>query len=211
MRFLALLLCLASIVPAIGAEGDVPEAIQGRWVGNDQACTAAMVLSATTIVYPDGTIDDVIFSADENVFRIQEEATAYEYVAADDRLLFRPEGFGMGSAFPMLRCPDRTSILERRCGWLANISAGNWSLIDADRTWILFRNGDESGDTIPIMDMVPAFDPEQYVATDEYHGYGCACMTVTTDQDRITAIASTQRLPLATCQSDANLPALADW
>ena len=44
----------------------------------------------------------------------------------------------------------------------------------------------------------------------QYYGYGCACMTMTTDsaQDRILAITSSKREPLATCQADPSLPAI---
>ena len=58
------------------------------------------------------------------------------------------------------------------------------------------------------MDMVPDFDPAEYVSTGEYTGYGCTCMTVSTDGSRITAIASVRREPLATCKADPFLPAI---
>lgn len=62
------------------------------------------------------------------------------------------------------------------------------------------------------MDRVPGFDPEQFVSTGSYYGYGCACLNVATDaaQGRITAIATSQRLPLATCKTDKSLPKLAN-
>lgn len=216
MRFLALFLVLALCIPAYAAEDDVPEAIQGKWVGQDEACDAVgapMVISADTLVHADGTIDDVYFAPEDSAIRIREEAVNYEYVADDDRLVFHPEGFGMGSAFLMQRCPDAVAASERRCGWLANLTPGDWWLVDADRTWILAEQGDDLAATIPVMDRVPGFDPAHYVATDDNHGYGCACLTVATDSvlGRITAIASSKRLPLATCQADTSLPPLSDW
>ena len=208
MRRLAVLLLLVSTLPAFAADGDVPEAIQGRWVGEGEACKAATVVSATTLVYADGRIDDVVYSGEEGVFRIREEAVAYEYVEADDRLLFRPEGFGMGSAFPLTRCPEPVVATERRCGWLANLSPGNWSLVDADAVWTLSAAGEEGPEILAVMDMVPAFDPAEFVSTGTYTGYGCACMSVTTNGARISAIASTKREPLATCKADPSLPAI---
>jgi hypothetical protein len=216
LRLLAVCLVLLTAAPACAAAGDVPEAIQGKWVDKGEACDAsstAAVISATTLVYPDGTIDDVVFTPDDGVMRIREEATAYEYVAADDMLLFRPEGFGMGSAFPMVRCPEPAAATERRCGWLANLTPGDWWLVDAERTWVLSAQGDDNAVTIAVMDRVPGFDPDQFVSTGSYYGYGCACLTVATDSatGRISAIASSKRLPLATCEADASLTALSDW
>ena len=218
MRFLAACLVLLMVAPACAADGDVPEAIQGKWVDHDEACEAigaATVISATTLVYADGTIDDVVFSDEEGtdgVIRIPGKAASYSYAGESDLLVFHPEGSGMGSAFPMARCPEPTGTLERRCGWFANLTPGDWWLVDADRIWILSERGDDGGDTIPVMDMVPSFDTEQFVSTGSYYGYGCACMTVTTDSasNRITAIVSSKRLPLATCEADASLPAIGE-
>lgn len=49
----------------------------------------------------------------------------------------------MGSAFPMMRCPELVAT-ERRCGWLANLTPGDWSLIDAQRTWKLSERADDN-------------------------------------------------------------------
>lgn len=215
LRSLVLLVALLPATLAYAASNDIPEALQGRWVDKGGSCEAggkAMALSATTLVYPDGTISDVFFAPEDSAIRIREEATNYEYVADDDTLLFHPEGFGMGSSFPMSRCPEPTGQMERRCGWQANLSAGEWRLVDADRSWILTTQDDDNATTLAVMDMAPDFDAEQFVSTGTYYGYGCACMTVTTDTalGRITAIASSQRLPLATCAADKSLPPIAD-
>ncbi len=217
LHVLASLAILLSTMPGYAADGDIPETIQGRWVDKGKACDASgepMVVSATSLVYSDGRVDDVVFEAgtggDGVIGLRSEDVSSYEYVAADDTLLFRPEGFGMGSTFPMVRCQERTSILERRCGWLANLSSGNWWLVDADAAWILREKADDNAAVTAVMDMVPAFDPDQYVSMGQYYGYGCACMTITTDsaQDRILAITSSKREPLATCQADPSLPAI---
>jgi hypothetical protein len=218
LRILTVLATLLAAMPAWAADDDIPENLQGRWVSEGEACDASgapMTISATTLVYADGTIDDVFFSPEDGsngAIHLREEGVVsnYDYVEATDTLVFHPEGFGMGSAFAMVRCQERTSILERRCGWLANLTAGNWWLVDADNTWILSEKGDDSPAVTTVMDMVPAFDEAQYVSTGKYYGYGCACMTVTTDsaQDRILAITSSKREPLATCQADQSLPAI---
>ena len=222
MRLLAFFLLMLPAMPAFAAVDDVPEHIQGKWVSQGETCDAAgapLVISATTLVYPDGTIDDVFFSPEDGadgalLFREEGVVTSYEYVEAADMLIFHPEGFGMmGADLPMVRCPEPADALERRCGWLANLTPGDWWLVDRDRTWVLAAAGDDNAATIPVMDRVPGFDADQFVSTGTYYGYGCACLNVATDEalGRITAIASSRRLPLATCEADRSLPPPGDW
>jgi hypothetical protein len=221
LRALAVASCLLFGSPAWAATDDIPENLQGKWVDQGEACDytgGPIVISATTLVYSDGKIDDVFFAAEDGSdgaihHRDPGDSADYAYVAATDMLLFHPEGLGAGSAFSMVRCQQLGGVSERRCGWLAYITPGNWQLVDADRTWVLSERGDDRGATIPVMDMVPHFDLEQYVSTGTYYGYGCACMTVTTDgaEGRVLGIASSRRLPLATCEADRSLPPLSDW
>ncbi|WP_162247383.1 DUF4087 domain-containing protein [Devosia sp. Root635] len=221
MRFLAVFLLLALSMPAYAAADDIPESIQGKWVGGGQACDtlgAPMVISATTLVYADGRIDDVFFSPEDGAdgtvhFRAEGEVSNYEYIAARDLLVYHPEGFGMGSALPMVRCAEPAGAFERRCGWLANPTPGNWWLIDRDRSWTLSSQGDDNPAATAVMDRVPAFDADEFVSTGSYYGHGCACLTVTTDPDegRVLAIGTSKRLPLATCEADTSLPLPADW
>lgn len=216
----AFVLALLLATPAYAASDDVPESIQGKWVGEGAACDtlgAPMVISATTLVYANGMIDDVFFSPEDGSdgtihFREEGEVSNYEYVAEEDVLVYHPEGFGMGSALPMFRCPEPADF-ERRCGWLANPTPGNWWLIDADGTWTLSSQGDDNATTTAVMDRVPAFDADEFVSTGRYYGHGCACLTVATDpdEDRVLAIGTSRRLPLATCEADPSLPAPADW
>jgi len=215
LRSLVLLAALLPATLAYAATDDIPEVLQGRWVDKGESCESggrAMAISATTLVYSDGTISDVFFAPEDSAIRIREEATNYEYVADDDTLLFHPQGFGMGSSFPMIRCAEPAGQMGRRCGWQANLSPGEWRLVDADRSWILSTQDDDNATTLAVMDMVPDFDAGQFVSTGTYYGYGCVCMTVATDTTlgRITAIASSQRLPLATCEVDPSLPSIAD-
>jgi len=216
LRILVLLVTMLPATQAYAAEDDIPENLQGRWVFKGETCEAggkAMAISATTLVYADGTIDDVYFAPEDSAIRIHEEGTNYEYIADDDALIFHPEGFGMGIALPVQRCALPDASAERRCGWQANLTPGEWRLVDADRSWILSTRDDDNIATIAVMDMVPDFEEEQFVSTGSYYGYGCACMTVATDTalGRITAIASSKRLPLATCEADTSLPSSADW
>ncbi len=95
---------------------------------------------------------------------------------------------------------------EIRCGWLQNPTPANWWLIDGDGSWTISAQG---GYQAKGMDNLPSLDDErQYVRTNGYYGYGCACLRVATDssQMRITRILSGEQLPLRTCRQDPNLP-----
>lgn len=93
---------------------------------------------------------------------------------------------------------------ETRCGWLQNPTPGNWYLRDPNGTWVISRQG---GYQAEGMDNIPS-DEKQYVRTNGYHGYGCACLDVATDTNRmrIIAIQGGEALPLSTCRKDPNLP-----
>jgi len=219
LRLPVVFLLAALCTPAYAASDDIPEPIQGKWVGEGEACdavSAPLVISATTLVYADGRIDDVFFSPEDGAdgaihFRAESEVSNYEYIADGDMLVFHPEGFGMGRALPMQRCSEPAGF-ERRCGWLANPTPGNWWLIDRDRSWTLSSQGDDSPAVTAVMDRVPAFDANEFVSTGSYYGYGCACLTVATDraEGRVLAIGTGSRLPLASCEADAALPATGD-
>jgi hypothetical protein len=211
-RILLILGVLALGVAAARAD-DIPENLQGRWVLQGEACDASgqpITLSATNVVYSDGRLDDVQFFPDDGkagAIRVNEEAQVYEYVVDDDVLLFRPEGFGMGAPLRLLRCHDMMRDLERHCGWLGYLVQGEWTLTDRFGRLTLLSPGNDSVESTAKMDMLPDFDPDEFVPTaKQYYGYGCACMTVSTDGDRVTTIASVRRQPLATCEADPNLP-----
>ena len=93
---------------------------------------------------------------------------------------------------------------ETRCGWLANPTPANWYLKDGDGTWVISLQG---GYQAEGMDNLPS-DEKEYVRTNGYHGYGCACLNVSTDSNRmrITMIQGGETLPLSTCREDPNLP-----
>jgi hypothetical protein len=209
---LLLVAILFSVNAAVAMErhNDVPEKVQGKWSLLSEACDGSgqpIVFSATSIVFSDGRYSNVYYSLEESVIRFLKGEASYDYIEPENLLLFRPEGVD-GSAFPMVRCPDPVGNLERRCGWLANLTPGAWRLVDRDRSWILAEPGDDNEGVTTLLDRIPAFDPAQFVSTGEYSGYGCACLQAITDHrsGRITAITSSQRLPLSTCKADKSLP-----
>jgi hypothetical protein len=92
---------------------------------------------------------------------------------------------------------------ERRCGWLQNPTPANWWLIDRDGEWLI---GAQGGYQAPG-DM-PDMSTRGWVEVNGSHGYGCACMTVTTDRRsrRVTRIHAAQPMPLRQCRADRRLP-----
>lgn len=93
---------------------------------------------------------------------------------------------------------------ENRCGWIHNPTPGNWWLTDADGQWIIMSQGSyEAGG----MDHIGDISAGDYVQTNGYYGYGCACMDVDTDgQDKITQIYDFRQLRIAKCDRDPALP-----
>ena len=94
---------------------------------------------------------------------------------------------------------------ERRCGWLVNPTPGNFWLNDRHGEWTI---GAQGGYQAPGMDNMPDMSTRGWVRTNGSYGYGCACMTVTTDARtrRITRIRSATPVPLRQCQADRRLP-----
>lgn len=95
--------------------------------------------------------------------------------------------------------------VETRCGWLHNPTPGNWYLTDKDNRWIIsLQGGYEAKGT----DNLPTYNEKEYVKTNGYYGYGCACTDVVADsaRSRISEIRGGESLPLSTCRQDPNLP-----
>jgi hypothetical protein len=93
---------------------------------------------------------------------------------------------------------------ENRCGWFTNPTPGNAWLNDRDGEWTIAIQGgyQAEGDW-------PEFKPKQWKITNAGdHGYGCACMRVTTNRGemRILSIQSAKARPLSACRSDRKLP-----
>src|SRR6218665_4039994 len=93
---------------------------------------------------------------------------------------------------------------ERRCGWLANPTPANYWLTDRDGEWTISAQG---GYHAEGMDEMPDMTTRGWVGTNGSYGYGCACMTVSTDRRtmRVTRIFSATPLPIRQCRADRTL------
>jgi hypothetical protein len=67
---------------------------------------------------------------------------------------------------------------ERRCGWLDNVTPGNFELVDRDGRWTIAQQG---GYEAPGFDRLPDMSSKGGVAINGPHGYSCACITARTD------------------------------
>ncbi len=106
------------------------------------------------------------------------------------------------SSLPLLAF--QANATEHRCGWLQNPTPGNWWLNDKDGRWIISAQG---GYQAQGMDNLPNISDDQYVKTNGYHGYGCACLDVeTNDNMQITSIQGGQASLLEICRKDNTLP-----
>jgi hypothetical protein len=94
---------------------------------------------------------------------------------------------------------------ERRCGWLHNPTPGNHWLTDRDGQWILSAQG---GPELPGMDRIPDMTTREWVRTNGYYGYGCACVTMEVNraQRRVLRVTAAEQLPLSRCRADSSLP-----
>jgi len=92
----------------------------------------------------------------------------------------------------------------KRCGWIANPTPRNWWITDAQAEWLL---GEQGGYQAPGLDRIPDLTTRDWVRTNGYYGYGCACLTMTVDPrtKRATRILSAQQRPLAACRADRKL------
>jgi hypothetical protein len=97
------------------------------------------------------------------------------------------------------------SVAPTRCGWLHNPTPANWWLIDREGEWLI---GAQGGYQAPGMDLMPDMSTRGWVEENGPHGFGCACMTVTTDRRsrRVTRIYSARPMPLRQCRADRRLP-----
>jgi hypothetical protein len=95
-----------------------------------------------------------------------------------------------------------TAASQRRCGWWENPTPGNAWLNDRDGSWIVGSQGGHQaeGDW-------PSFTDAQWVRTNGYYGYGCACLRVAADANtqQVQQILSAVAKPLAACRVDRNL------
>jgi hypothetical protein len=102
---------------------------------------------------------------------------------------------------------------ENRCGWVQNPTPGNYWLDDGEGSWIMTAQG---SDLEPLgMENLPDFTTGDFVETNGYYGYACACIEVETERSgdfgetflgRISAIYGVQQLPISQCRADKALP-----
>jgi hypothetical protein len=111
----------------------------------------------------------------------------------------------IAAMFAAIAAPAQTPAgAERRCGWIANPTPGNWWMTDRQGEWILSTQGDYLA---PGMDRIPDMTERGWVRTNGDYGYGCACMTVRTDRRtmRVTRLYSLTPVPLRQCRADPRL------
>lgn len=100
------------------------------------------------------------------------------------------------------------SGFEMRCGWYSNPTPGNHWLEDKDGEWIIGVQGGHQAEG----DYPPEFGTSQWIATNGYYGYGCACLSVKVDKKKslVLEVASAKARPLSACQNDPALKELRD-
>jgi hypothetical protein len=97
------------------------------------------------------------------------------------------------------------ALAERRCGWLANPTPGNWWLTDRDATWELSLQG-RGG--VPGFDDMPDMSARGWVVTNgSSYGHGCACIDMDVDRARKSVIRMRKAtpMPLSACRNDPAL------
>ena len=104
----------------------------------------------------------------------------------------------------LIAAPAAAQPLETRCGWYANPTPGNHWLTDADASWTLHSQG---GAMAPGWDTVEISGTPEWVRTNGYYGYGCACARMAVRDGEVVRIASMRWIPLARCEADPALDA----
>lgn len=113
---------------------------------------------------------------------------------------------GLVAALILAVLPTLTQAAENRCGWIQNPTPRNWWLEDREKTWTIMTQGPDFEEP-EGMDLIPDISEKEFVKTNGYYGYACACMNVDTDGDEtITRIHSFKQLKLAQCRNDKSLP-----
>ena len=106
----------------------------------------------------------------------------------------------------LLAVPLSVMSAEKRCGWLENPTPGNLWLIDSESEWTLsiqgrgFINEDS-------MENMPAIDQNEFVRTNGYYGFSCACLNVKTDKknSEILEVYGGEQLLLKQCLEDPSI------
>ncbi|WP_444462683.1 DUF4087 domain-containing protein [Rhodobacter capsulatus] len=86
---------------------------------------------------------------------------------------------------------------------------GNFYLVDADANWWFASQGSLEVGGWEELDWSEAEFGDEWVATNGYYGYGCACAAGDygrAAEGEVLSIASLKALPLAKCEADPALP-----
>jgi len=112
---------------------------------------------------------------------------------------------GIGAVLALVVPLAGAEASERRCGWYQNPTPGNHWLVDRDGSWTMATQG---GQQARGMNLMPDFTAREWVRTNGYYGYGCACIAVDVDRKTmlVTRILAVEQLPLARCRQDSALP-----
>ncbi|WP_117192583.1 DUF4087 domain-containing protein [Rhizobium terrae] len=112
---------------------------------------------------------------------------------------------GLPAALVLAALPAFAQAAETRCGWIQNPTPRNWWLEDRDNTWTIMTQGPDDEEP-EGMDLIPDISEKEFVKTNGYYGYACACLSVETDgEERITRILSFKQLKLSQCRNDKSL------
>ena len=98
-------------------------------------------------------------------------------------------------------------VPRKRCGWFQNPTPSNAWLVDRDGEWTIAIQGGHQADG-----EWPEFAAHQWVPTNGYYGYGCACLRLVADPEshKVLRILRAAARPLAACRRDPALKEPAD-
>lgn len=102
-------------------------------------------------------------------------------------------------ALPASAAPAK---VERRCGWFENPTPANATLTDRDGVWEIASQGGYQAEG-----EWPTFNDQQWVRTNNYSGYGCACVSANADPQthRLDQLHKAKARPLSACRNDPSL------
>jgi hypothetical protein len=91
-----------------------------------------------------------------------------------------------------------------RCGWYDNPTPGNHWLTDREGRWTISTQGSRGS---AVADNLPDMTTGEWVRTNGYYGYGCACMRVSVNRQtrQITRLYSARPIALSRCRNDRAL------
>lgn len=94
---------------------------------------------------------------------------------------------------------------EKRCGWIANPTPGNYWITDAQDTWTMAVQG---GYQAEGLDKLQYPNNDQYVETNGNYGYFCGCVSANFNKETLYVefIKNASAELLKTCLEDPNLP-----